>query len=133
MADILNISTYRFVDIDDPHGLQQVLKARADELDLKGTILLAREGINLFLAGPGPQVQAFMAALRADPRFADLPTKDSWSDHIPFRKMLVKVKSEIIRMNEPTVRPQGGRAPAISPALVKQWLDAGVDDKDVRW
>jgi len=129
MADILNISTYRFVDIDDPHGLQQVLKARAAELDLKGTILLAREGINLFLAGPGPQVQAFMAALRADPRFADLPTKDSWSDHIPFRKMLVKVKSEIIRMNEPTVRPQGGRAPAISPALVKQWLDAGVDDE----
>ncbi len=129
MADILNISTYRFVAIDDPQALQHQLKARALDLDLKGTILISPEGINLFLAGLGSHVQAFMKALREDPRFADLPTKDSWSDHIPFRKMLVKVKAEIIRMNEPAIRPQQGRAPAITPQVAKQWLDRGVDDQ----
>ncbi len=128
MADILNISTYRFVSIDDPEGLKTQLKARADDLALKGTILLAHEGINLFLAGPGPAVQTFMAELRQDPRFADLPTKDSWSDAVPFRKMLVKVKAEIIRMNEPTIQPQSGRAPAIAPEVVQRWLTQGHDD-----
>jgi len=128
MADILNISTYRFVEIDDPHALQHQLKARATEFELKGTILISREGINLFLAGLGARVHAFMAQLRADPRFAGLQTKDSWSDQVPFRKMLVKVKPEIIRMNEPTIRPQFERAPAVSPVVVKRWLDAGKDD-----
>jgi UPF0176 protein len=128
MADILNISTYRFVHIDDPEGLKTQLKARAEALALKGTILIAHEGINLFLAGPGLQVQAFMTALRLDPRFADLPTKDSWSESVPFRKMLVKVKPEIIRMNEPAIQPQAGRAPAIAPDVVQRWLSQGHDD-----
>ncbi len=128
MADILNISTYRFVEIDDPQALQLKLKDRAQDLELKGTILISKESINLSLAGLEAHVRAFIELLRSDSRFAGLQTKDSWSDHIPFRKMLVKVKNEIIRMNEPTVRPQSERAPAIAPAVVKRWLDAGVDD-----
>lgn len=129
MNDILNISAYKFVPLPDALELRQRLQERALALALKGTVLLAEEGINLFLAGPGPAVRAFVAELRQDPRLADLSPKESWSAHQPFRKMLVKVKREIIRMNHPTIRPAEGRAPAVPAATVKRWLDQGHDDE----
>jgi UPF0176 protein len=82
----------------------------------------------LCLAGPGEAVNGFIDDLRLDARFADLAPKESWSAHQPFKKMLVKVKGEIIRMNHPTIRPQSGRAPAVTAQTVKRWLDQGVDD-----
>ncbi|KQM75687.1 hypothetical protein ASE76_07170 [Xylophilus sp. Leaf220] len=125
---ILNISAYRFVPLPDADALQQTLQARALALDLKGTVLLAEEGINLFLAGPAEAVRGFVAQLREDPRFAGLAPKESWSDTVPFRKMLVKVKREIIRMDHPTIRPAEGRAPSVDAATLRRWLDAGHDD-----
>jgi UPF0176 protein len=106
------------------------LLARAQALQLKGTILLAEEGINLFLAGPAEAVRGFVAQLQSDARFADLVApKESWSAQSPpFKKMLVKVKREIIRMDHPAIQPAAGRAPAVSCATLKRWLDAGVDD-----
>ena len=125
---ILNISAYKFVALPDAEDQRTLLLARALARQLKGTILLATEGINLFLAGPADAVHAFVDDLRLDARFADLAPKESWSAHQPFKKMLVKVKGEIIRMNHPTIRPQIGRAPAVSARTVKRWLDQGVDD-----
>jgi UPF0176 protein len=125
---ILNISAYKFVPLPDADALRDSLLARATALQLKGTILLAEEGINLFLAGPAPAVQDFVAQLQQDPRFADLAPKESWSATQPFKKMLVKVKREIIRMDHPTIRPADGRAPAVTAATLSRWLDAGVDD-----
>ena len=126
---ILNISAYQFVALDQLPALQAQLQTRALRLKLKGTILLAEEGINLFLAGAAHEVHAFVAELRHDPRFTDLAPKESWSDAQPFRKMLVKIKREIIRMNHPTIRPQSGRAPAVSAATLNRWLDQGHDDE----
>ena len=126
---ILNISAYKFVPLPDATALQPILLARAVGLQLKGTILLAEEGINLFLAGPADAVHGFIAQLHTDPRFADICPKESWSETSPFKKMLVKVKGEIIRMNHPTIRPADGRAPAVAPATLKRWLDQGVDDE----
>ena len=128
MSGILNISSYLFVPLDDAPALRDTLHARAVAAQLKGTILLAGEGINLFLAGPGEAVRGFMDALRADPRFAALQYKESWSATQPFRKMLVKVKREIIRMDMPAIRPAAGRAPSVSPATLRRWLDQGHDD-----
>ena len=128
MTLILNISAYKFVPLPDADALRDSLLARATALQLKGTILLAEEGINLFLAGPAPAVQDFVAQLQQDPRFADLAPKESWSATQPFKKMLVKVKREIIRMDHPTIRPADGRAPAVTAATLSRWLDAGVDD-----
>jgi len=127
--DILNISAYKFVPLPDAAALRERLHGRAVALTLKGTILLAEEGINLFLAGPGPAVREFVADLHQDPRLADLTPKESWSARQPFRKMLVKVKREIIRMNHPTIRPAEGRAPAVPAATVRRWLDQGHDDE----
>ncbi|QKJ18703.1 sulfurtransferase [Microbacterium hominis] len=128
MASILNISAYLFTAIDDREQLRPVLRERALAAGLKGTILLAEEGINLFLAGDADAVRAFVDELRRDPRFARLTTKESWSETQPFGKLLVKLKGEIIRMNHPTIRPESGRAPAVEPATLRRWLDQGHDD-----
>ncbi len=128
MQAILNISAYQFTPLPDAPELRTLLLARALALELKGTILLASEGINLFLAGPADKVREFVALLHTDARFAALAPKESWSDTTPFKKMLVKVKNEIIRMNHPAIQPAQGRAPAVTAATVRRWLEAGVDD-----
>lgn len=125
---VLNVSAYQFVELDDLSTLRTRCLARAQALALKGTILLATEGINLFLAGAADAVRGFVAELRTDPRFAALTPKESWSHTQPFGKMLVKVKREIIRMDHPTIRPQAGRAPSVDAKTVRRWLDQGHDD-----
>jgi UPF0176 protein len=91
-------------------------------------VLLAEEGINLFVAGAPDAARAWLAGLRTDPRFAPLDVKESLSDSLPFRRLKVKVKREIIRMNQPQVRPAAGRAPALDAATLARWLDQGRDD-----
>lgn len=133
MAKILNISSYKFVTLSDLDALRQRLFDHAQALALKGTVLLAEEGINLFLAGPAEAVHAWLNDLRQDPRFADVAAKESWSDTVPFKKLLVKVKREIIRMDHPTIRPdlegEQGRAPAVSAQTLRTWLERGHDDE----
>lgn len=129
MASVLNVSAYLFTRIDDPASVRTVLRERAGGAGLRGTILLAEEGINLFLAGQESAVRGFLSELRADERFATLRAKESWSDEVPFGKLLVKVKREIIRMDRPEVRPQDGRAPAVTPDTLRRWLDRGADDE----
>ncbi|MBU4424047.1 MAG: sulfurtransferase [Gammaproteobacteria bacterium] len=128
MKPVLNISCYQFVPLPDAAALRELLHERATAAALKGTILLAHEGINMFLAGPAAAVRGFVNALRTEPRFADLEPKESWSDTVPFRKMLVKVKREIIRMDHPAIQPSAGRAPAVTPATLRRWLTQGHDD-----
>lgn len=128
MAAILNISSYRFVPLADLPALRDALHQRAQALQLRGTVLLAEEGINLFLAGAAASVNAWLDALRADGRFAGLQAKESWSDTQPFKRLKVKIKREIIRMNHPAVRPAAGRAPAVAPELLARWLEQGHDD-----
>lgn len=128
MPQILNVSAYKFVTLDDCEAMRERLLAAAGAAGLKGTILLAGEGINLFLAGGTQALRGFLAQLQSDARLAGLPVKESWSDTQPFRKLLVKVKREIIRMNHPAIAPQAGRAPAVDARTVKRWLDEGHDD-----
>lgn len=128
MASVLNVSAYLFTHIADPAALRAVLGERAAAAGLRGTILLAEEGINLFLAGAESSVRGFLAGLRADDRFAALTAKESWSDEQPFGRMLVKVKREIIRMDRPAIRPAAERAPSVSPRDLRRWLDQGHDD-----
>ena len=129
LQTVLNIAGYRFVRIADPHALRDRLLPLARGLGLRGTVLLAGEGINFFLAGPQQAVRAFIAALHGDERFAGLEVKESWSGEQPFGKLLVKVKPEIIRMNHPAIQPEQGRAPAVDAATAKRWLDQGHDDE----
>ena len=129
MNKVLNVSAYRFVPLPDAPAWRERLLALGQALGVKGTVLLAEEGINLFLAGSEEAVRGFLAELRADARFSDLQAKESWSETVPFQRLKVKVKREIIRMNHPAIRPAAGRAPAVDAATLKRWLDQGHDDE----
>ena len=93
-----------------------MLRARAVAAGLKGTILLAEEGINLFLAGepmPFAASSRTCAVIRGSRRSR---RRRAGRTRSRSRRMLVKVKREIIRMDHPTIRPDAGRAPAVAPA-----------------
>ena len=125
---VVNIAAYKFVTFDADAGSRSRFLAQCTQLGLKGTILLSPEGINLFLAGAREAINSFLVWLKTDPRFADIEVKQSGSATEPFKRMLVKIKPEIITMRHPLVKPELGRAPAVAPATLKRWLDAGCDD-----
>ena len=128
MTQIINIAAYKFVGLADLERRKAEVMSQAQALALKGTILLTPEGINLFLAGAGPAIDSFLTWLRTDPAFADLEVKYSASEGVPFKKLLIKIKKEIIRMNHPTIRPEAGRAPAVDAHTAARWISAGKDD-----
>ena len=125
---VLNIAAYKFVALAALPQLQASVLEALQTRGLKGTVLLAEEGINLFLAGPPAMLHDFLVWLQLDARLTDLEVKQSFSNAQPFRKLLVKIKPEIIRMNHPAIQPAAGRAPAVDASTLKRWLDAGIDD-----
>ncbi len=128
MSSFLNISAYRFVSLNDLAELRESIRSHAQRGGLKGTVLLAEEGINFCLAGESRAMDAFLDWLRGDARFAGLAAKRSRSAHQPFGKLLVKIKREIIRMNRPSIRPSAQRAPTVDATTLARWLDCGQDD-----
>jgi UPF0176 protein len=124
----VNIAAYKFVTFDNTEEMRPLYQELCKELGLKGTILLTPEGINLFLSGPRSQIDRFLAWLRSDARFADIEVKESYSEEQSHKRMLVKIKKEIITMRMPLIKPELGRAPAVAPTTLKRWLDQGHDD-----
>ena len=125
---ILNIAAYHFVAIDDADALVVRLRERAETLALRGTILVADEGVNLFLAGTQDAIDEFLADLLSDPRFADIAVKFSRSEHAPFARLKVKRKRETITFRQNDASPLTGRAPALPPATLARWIEHGHDD-----
>ncbi len=119
------IAAYLFVDIDDGPALRARLQPAAERAGLKGTVLIAPEGINISLAGGPAAVKTWLALLRADTRFASIEVKTHHADAVPFGRLRFKLKREIIRMNELGIRPQAGRAPAVDSPTLQRWLTAG--------
>lgn len=130
--EIVNISAYKFADVPNPDDWRSALKDRGDELGLLGSILLAPEGINVFLAGARASIDAYLEFLRHDPlfagRFTDIQAKESLTDYQPFKRMVVRIKKEIITMKYPMIRPADTRASAVDAKTLKRWLDQGHDD-----
>jgi UPF0176 protein len=129
---VLNIAAYRFVAIDDPRQLAGWIRRHAGALGLLGTVLVAEEGINLFLAGGGAAVREFLELLRGDPRFADMQVKESTSRAQPFARLKVKVKPEIISFRRDDASPLRERAPAVEPRTLARWIGQGMDDSGRR-
>jgi len=121
----INLAGYKFVSLDALDDLKATLARRCRELELKGTILLSFEGMNVVLAGSEEATTEFQAMVRGDPRLADLRFKRSESAFQPFDRMLVKIKKEIITLRVPGLDPANERAPTVSPAELKRWLDEG--------
>ncbi len=127
-SSILNVAGYKFARLDELPALKSRLEAEGLRLELRGTLLLAPEGVNLFLAGPETAVREFLVFFRSDERFADFAVKESWSELPPFRKLRVRLKKEIITMRHPMIQPEAGRAPAVDAVTLRRWLDQGHDD-----
>jgi UPF0176 protein len=124
----VNIAAYKFVSLDNLETLRAQYQALCTELGLKGTVLLTPEGINMFLSGPRENIDRYLDWVRSDARLADLQWKESVSAEQSHKRMLVKIKKEIITMRMPLVKPELGRAPAVDAKTLKRWLDQGHDD-----
>ncbi|MBG85747.1 MAG: sulfurtransferase [Verrucomicrobiales bacterium] len=125
MAEIVNIAAYKFVALDELETRRSELREHCSRLDLKGTILLAPEGINLFLAGTRVAIDEFLSSLRSDLVFADMEVKESPGDHRPFTRLLVRIKKEIIAFGVEGIDPVNRPAPRVSARELKAWLDEG--------
>ena len=104
-ARYLTAALYKFVDLPDFANLREPLVALCEAQQVRGTLLLAPEGINGTIAGPEAGVRAVLAHLHADPRLASLTHKESWSDKAPFYRMKVKLKKEIVTLRVPELDP----------------------------
>lgn len=96
---------YKFVAIDDPQALRERIFGLAHAEDIKGTVLVAPEGINGTVAGPDPGIRRLFSHLRNDPRFADLVSKESYVEAPPFGRLKVRLKREIVTLRRPEANP----------------------------
>ena len=124
-AIVENIAGYLFTPLDDLAARALALRRICERLALKGTILLAPEGINLFMAGTSQQIDEFLTELKADAAFAALSVKRSYSEMPPFLRLKVKIKQEIVPLGVNNLEPNRTPAPRMSSAELKRWLDEG--------
>ncbi len=122
---MLNISAYKFTRLDRLPQRKRELESLATAHDLLGTILLSHEGINLFLSGEQASVYEFFDKLGGIPEYSDIIPKESRSPTQPFRRMLVRIKKEIIAFGVPTVDPAIATSPKLRATELKKWLDEG--------
>jgi len=125
VTPILNIAAYKFLPLSDLRSLRARLQTLCKNENLKGTILLSPEGINLFVAGEAHGIEQLLAQLRSWPGLADLQPKLSETDHQPFRRMLVRLKKEIIAFGVEGIDPARRTSPKLSARELKRWLDEG--------
>jgi len=123
--NIINIASYKFVALakDNLPALRTELREKAMQCNLKGTILLSTEGINLILAGLREDIEAYKKYLDSYDFFQGLVYKESTSDYKPFTRMLVRIKKEIISMGRSEIKPEHETAPRISPEEFKRWYE----------
>lgn len=96
---------YKFVSLPQFAGLREPLKSLCLANGIRGTILLAPEGINGTIAGEPVALAAAMAGIRSVPEFSDLPDKVSFADAMPFQRMKVRLKKEIVTLGVEGVDP----------------------------
>jgi len=127
MSKTLVTAFYRFVTLDDYRDLRQPLLKLMRELQIKGTVLLATEGINGTIAGPEASVAALFEWFDTDPRLANLARKTAWHDQPPFYRTKVRLKKEIVTLGVPGIDPLKHAGTYVPP---KEW-NALISDPDV--
>ena len=125
-SPFLVAALYHFVSVPRFAGLQAPLQTLCEENGVKGTLLLAHEGINGTIAGPDAGVHAVLAYLRALPEFAGLEHKESRASKMPFLRMKVKLKKEIVTMGVERIDPNKVVGTYVAP---KDW-NALISDPD---
>lgn len=108
-------AVYRFAAVADPESLRTRLETLCGE-DVRGTLLVAKEGVNGTIAGPVHAIERVLAGLRAVPGFTDLEVKYSTAATPPFHRLKVRVKSEIVTMGQPGIDPVLDAGTYVAPA-----------------
>ena len=111
---------YHFAPVADPVQMQSSVKMRCEELEIKGTLLIANEGINGTISGAAANIDSILGFLSSIPEFADLVWKLSTSPEQPFARLKVRLKREIVTMGQPDVDPRGAVGQYIEP---EDWND----------
>jgi UPF0176 protein len=124
----LTAALYKFVALPDYTELREPLLAVCEENHIKGTLLLAAEGINGTISGPEAGIRAVLAWLRSDPRLAELEHKESWAAELPFHRMKVRLKKEIVTMGVPGIDPRHIVGTYVKP---QDWNDLIRNDYEV--
>jgi len=127
MSQYVVSALYKFVRLEDFESIQQPLLSFMKEHDVKGTLLLAREGINGTVAGTKESVEALLTWLKKDPRFENLAHKESFDTEIPFYRTKVKLKKEIVTMGVEGIDPNLVVGTYVKPT---EWNDL-ISDPDV--
>jgi UPF0176 protein len=125
MRSIVNIAGYKFTALENLSVLRSTLSELCKAQHLRGTILLSPEGINLFVAGERAGIRSLLRQIRSIQSLSDIPIKESFSDDIPFSRMLVKIKREIIAFGVPGIDPRRYTSRRLAPRDLKRWLDEG--------
>ncbi|MGY4398521.1 UPF0176 protein [Sphingomonas sp. UYAg733] len=107
---------YRFARFADPAALRDPLLAACTAGGVRGTLLLAHEGINGTIAGSTEAVETVLAHIRTLPGCADLEVKDSWAETMPFHRTKVRLKREIVTMGQPNIDPLEDVGQYVKPA-----------------
>ena len=120
----VNIAGYKFQPLEDAADLISLYQNKCDELKLKGTMLISKNGINFSLAGTNQAIDKIIFFLEQDIRFLNIPLKVTYSKEQPFRKMKVRLKKEIISLGRKDINPIKLSGEKISPQDLKQLLDS---------
>jgi UPF0176 protein len=125
--EIVVAALYQFVTLEDFHELREPLLQACVAAGAKGTVLLAQEGLNGTIAGSREGIDKVLAYLRSDPRLANLVHKESYDDHMPFYRMKVKLKKEIVTMGVSGIDPNAVVGTYVKP---RDWNEL-VNDPEV--
>ncbi len=127
MSAFIAAAFYKFVELPDFKTLREPLLRVCERVGVKGTVLLAAEGINGTIAGRPDDVREVLRFLRGDPRLADLEHKESGAAEMPFLRMKVRLKREIVTLGVPGVNPARTVGTYVKP---EDWNEL-LDDPDV--
>ena len=125
--NIANITGYKFTPITDTKLLQEKIINLSEENNLKGTVLISDKGINFSIAGLIENTSNFLKVIKKDEQFSDIDIKTTFNEYQPFRKMLVRIKKEIISMGVDEINPYEFTGEKIKPFELNKKLDDGED------
>ena len=120
---IANITGYKFTPIDDELLLRETILKYSTDLNLKGTVLISSKGLNFSVSGTKKNIDNFIVFIHSDKRFSDVDIKITYNEYQPFRKMLVRIKKEIISMGVEEINPFQFTGQKISPKELNNKLD----------
>ncbi|MEW5860922.1 MAG: rhodanese-related sulfurtransferase [Cyanobacteriota bacterium] len=121
------VTFYKFVKLPDFAEKQDPLLSHCEAQSIRGTILLAAEGINGTIAGSRQAIDSVLSFLRSDPRLVDLEHKESYADSPPFDRMKVRLKKEIVTLGLPEIDPSDRVGTYVSP---QEWNEL-ISDPEV--